>query len=171
MVMTRPSGRVKLIGKREQEEEDQTTREAQESQLVDEHGGFFRQSSLLRNVVADVAKLLLDLAHSIHVGSAVESVPAQQQQLDQIPSVSPRKKNKHKPKLLFLLGDGSSCNVETASEMRQREALVHRHNMSNTVATVANHSSQQPLCIPLQKQKRLDISFSFVRFAYRTKTA
>jgi hypothetical protein len=44
--------------------------------VLDQHGGFPGELPLERHVVADVAELLLDLAHSLEVSSAVERVAA-----------------------------------------------------------------------------------------------
>lgn len=83
------------------------------------------QLLLLINIVADIAQLLLDLADGLKVRRVIERVPAKKHELDQVPR------------------DVTPSNIQSARQMRQREALVHRHNMGDTVTGIHDHAGQQ----------------------------
>ena len=99
---------------------------------LDKRGGLGRKLLLDPEVVADVAQLLLDLADRLKVGRAVERVPAQQQQLDEVAR------------------DVRAGNVEATHQVRHRVALAHRDDVRHTVTRVEHNTVQQTLRIQHQ---------------------
>jgi hypothetical protein len=71
--------------------------------------------------------LLLDLTDGLKIGSPVEDVAAEEEQLDEV------------------TGDVTAGDVETTGQVGQREALVHGHDVGHTVARIDDHTSQQTL--------------------------
>ena len=75
----------------------------------------------------DVAKLFLDLPDGLEIGRAVKRVPAHEQKLDQVPR------------------DVAPGDIEPPREVRERKAVVHRHDVRHAVARV-DHDARRQTC-------------------------
>ena len=73
----------------------------------------------------DIAEFLLDLSNGLKVGCAVEGVSTHEEKLDQI------------------AGDVSSCNVQSAGEVREGKSVVDGDDVCYSVTGVDDDASGQ----------------------------
>ena len=127
--------------KQHERRSESTTTSARRSRAyrvgLDEHRGLGGEPALSLHVVRNVAELLLDLTHGLKVGRAVKVVAAELEELDEV------------------LRHVATGDIETLGEMRQREALVHGHDVRHTITRV-DDDARQETCIARVREGRLD---------------
>ena len=93
----------------------------------DEHGCLLAQPLIHLQIITDIAKLLLNLAHGIEVSRPVKRVPAHQKELDEV--------TRHV----------ASSNIKTTCEMGEGEAIVDWDDMGDTISRVDDNAGREAL--------------------------
>lgn len=115
-LMTRPSGSY-----------DERIRCVAHGVVLHEHSGLLAELLVQLQVVTRKAQSLLDSSHSLEIRCSFESVPAHQEQLDEVP------------------GDVSSGNIQPSSEMWERKSVVYWDDMRYTISRI-HHNTRLKTC-------------------------
>lgn len=102
------------------------------------------------DIVGDIAKLLLHLAHGLIVGRLVEAVAALEKQLkrvifDVFVLLTSEQSEELETHLDEMLRDVASSNVQPTSEMMHGEGVVNRTNVRDAVTDVYHNARVQSL--------------------------
>jgi len=94
---------------------------------VDEGGGLSGELLLDPEIITDVAELLLDLTDSLEIGSAVEGIATEEEELDEV------------------AGNIGTGDIKTAHKVGHGVTLANRDDVSNTITRVEHDTIKKTL--------------------------
>lgn len=90
---------------------------------LNQDGGIFGELLVQLQVVRNIAKLLLDLAHCLEICSTVQGVSTAEKESDQVP------------------GNVATSNVQTADMVVQDCGFVNGDNVGDTITGINDHTT------------------------------